>query len=1058
MAGTSYFGGNGNIIIDGPLSGAASLLKAENSTIISTLWLKGATGLFTGTAQNPAGFIRVSDGKALASYLSKPVVLAGGTLELRLRSGAENSLSSRNLSMGATNSAIFIDKGFNSQGVGGSLFVGSLSSTSAYSPILTVGGRNGIGLSVGNGTLSAPNGAINQVSNVGNGTFEFRGRLEAGNFTISGNGDFYVSDQSMVGFTKTGSGLVAINGSLSGSVSINGGGLEARSISYTGTSPLWNRSVSLSSGLLSLNGILANDVPLLVNLAGNGIVLANQQSADPFVLPVGVAASGSGNKVLLLGGTSSSVNRINGPVHQSGGVTSIFKADVGTWVYAPKTAYDTLSSGSFTVVSSAPAFAGSLVVSSTFGLGIGMSVSGPNVSGQITNITSNNTIWLSSTSTQVVTANTQVTFGSLTHYKGSLSISAGTMRLEALSGMHNLIGDSSAVIFTADNVSPGFGKQNAGGIVEYAAFATTSSEAAGSLSASAGANAVVLTNGGTLSFGSLGARSAGATIDFRPGTGSVTFNSVTQTNGLLGGWATVNGVDFAGTLSNGQVVPATYSAFTNSGGSAAVNYLLDGGTSTLGAVAANALKISAGGTLMLGGSLALASGGLVFDNSSGPMIVTGSTLGGAGAELIVTVAGSSPSSGLTLDSMIGAGAASLTKSGDGLLVISGVNTYTGNTVVNAGSLRLSGTSATLGVPGAATLLTIRQSGRVEVNGAGTPSSLYTDGPTIARLSLGLLHGSGVIDNSSATPVAIAIGSAGASGNAVFSGLISNTGAGSLSVVKAGAAGTQYFTALNTYTGPTILSGATLAVNILTNGGRPSSIGASSSDAANLVFNGGTLRYTGSDSNFVQFTQTPSVSIDRLFTLAANGAIDSSGNYGNNSLTTGVQNNAALVFSNTGTIAFAGTGARTLTLTGNSTGDNEIASKLVDNGTSALSVNKFGTGQWLLTGLNTYSGQTAVTAGVLQAQDGLGLPTSSNLYLNGGVFQSEGVFSRMLGTAAGQIQFGASGGGFAAAGMNLKVNLGGTLVMGTAPFAGSTLFLGATNSPGVALQLKFAGRC
>ena len=129
---------------------------------------------------------------------------------------------------------------------------------------------------------------------------------------------------------------------------------------------------------------------------------------------------------------------------------------------------------------------------------------------------------------------------------------------------------------------------------------------------------------------------------------------------------------------------------------------------------------------------------------------------------------------------------------------------------------------------------------------------------------------------------------------------------------------------------------------------------------------------------------------------------------------GVQNNAALVFANPGAVAFVGTGARTLTLTGNSTGDNEIRSMLADNGTAALSVTKTGAGQWLLGGSNTYSGTTTVSAGVLQAQDGTGLSPNSNLLLNGGIFQSDGLLARTPGTGAGQIQFGASGGGFSMA--------------------------------------------
>jgi fibronectin-binding autotransporter adhesin len=86
----------------------------------------------------------------------------------------------------------------------------------------------------------------------------------------------------------------------------------------------------------------------------------------------------------------------------------------------------------------------------------------------------------------------------------------------------------------------------------------------------------------------------------------------------------------------------------------------------------------------------------------------------------------------------------------------------------------------------------------------------------------------------------------------------------------------------------------LSVADLKNGGIASTIGASTNAAANLVVNGGTLRYTGSGS-----------STDRQFTLGTTGIIDASGT-------------GALVFSNSsGSMGFTSTTARTLTLTGTS---------------------------------------------------------------------------------------------------------------------------------------------
>ena len=58
-------------------------------------------------------------------------------------------------------------------------------------------------------------------------------------------------------------------------------------------------------------------------------------------------------------------------------------------------------------------------------------------------------------------------------------------------------------------------------------------------------------------------------------------------------------------------------------------------------------------------------------------------------------------------------------------------------------------------------------------------------------------------------------------------------------------------------------------------------------------------------------------------------------------------------------------ARTVTLTGSNTDANTLAAPVGDNGTGATSVNKTGSGTWLLTGANTYTGATNVSQGTLQ---------------------------------------------------------------------------------------------
>ena len=72
-------------------------------------------------------------------------------------------------------------------------------------------------------------------------------------------------------------------------------------------------------------------------------------------------------------------------------------------------------------------------------------------------------------------------------------------------------------------------------------------------------------------------------------------------------------------------------------------------------------------------------------------------------------------------------------------------------------------------------------------------------------------------------------------------------------------GTLTILSTNDYTGPTILDGGILATPLIANSTGPSGIGAASAASANLLFNGGTLYYTG-----------PSTSTDHGLTLNNGG--------------------------------------------------------------------------------------------------------------------------------------------------------------------------------------------
>jgi fibronectin-binding autotransporter adhesin len=294
------------------------------------------------------------------------------------------------------------------------------------------------------------------------------------------------------------------------------------------------------------------------------------------------------------------------------------------------------------------------------------------------------------------------------------------------------------------------------------------------------------------------------------------------------------------------------------------------------------------------------------------------------------------------------------------------NALTGNrsVVVNGGNLRLAAV--------------MDFTGPVTIN-AGT----FTIGSPVAAFPTA---GNGLIGGGNYTPNILNNGTLAHTSalDQTLSGVISGTGGvtKSFTTSTGGNAGTWGTTSTltlsgaNTYTGVTNINAGILAVSKLANGGSPSSIGQSTNAGTNLLFgSGGTLRYTGTgDSTDRQFRFNGNVATGFVATIEASGT----GPLQLTSTTAPSNSNAAQ--------------PRTLVLGGTNTGNNSLATPLTDNTTSALSLAKSGPGTWVLSGTNTFTGSSTVSAGTLKLDhtvDSSRLSDTGALILAGGTLDLTG---------------------------------------------------------------------
>lgn len=348
------------------------------------------------------------------------------------------------------------------------------------------------------------------------------------------------------------------------------------------------------------------------------------------------------------------------------------------------------------------------------------------------------------------------------------------------------------------------------------------------------------------------------------------------------------------------------------------------GTGTVGG-----LVTSSAGTFNLTGNL----------NAPAGLSITGGTWAGAG-----NVAGTvnyASNSNSTFSGII-TGGGTLTKAGTSTLILNGSGSYTGATIINAGTLQMGDDFSGF----------LASTSGVIVSGTGT---FATDLPTGLTFNPDISLGA---TTSSVKAIQ--------SGTTTLNGIISGKGA-----FNQNGNGTTILGNVETYTGPTTVNAGTLELD-----------GSLSAASVVTVGTAGTLSGGGTVFGKATLTGNGAINLSPGGNIAGTLAI-TGGNWNGNGTVHGAVTSTSGVFhlNNTlnapaGLTVSGGTfdGAGTLNGALNYTSSSSTIFGGIIEGTGSLT--KAGTSTLTLTWSNTYTGATTVTAGTLQIGDG------SNGVLNG----------------------------------------------------------------------------